>query len=203
VRRTGDIGLFKITGESSIASGVRRLTAVTGGGALAWLREVDRELDRAAAVMKVPRKDLSKRIEGTLKRVKELEKKVEDLQVKGSASASSGQDVREVNGVKVLTHRVDPADAKVFRGLADRYRDQLQSGVVGLGGTTADGKALVLVAATKDLVEKGYRAGDMVKELAQMIGGTGGGKPDMAQAGGPDVAGIPQALERLYELVRR
>jgi alanyl-tRNA synthetase len=203
VRRTGDIGLFKITGESSIASGVRRLTAVTGSGALAWLREVDREFDRAAAVMKVPRRELSRRIEGTLKRVKELEKKVEELQVKGSAASSASQEVREVNGVKVLTHRVDPADAKVFRGLADRYRDQLKSGVIGLGGETADGKALVLVAATKDLVEKGYKAGDMVKELATVIGGTGGGKPDMAQAGGPDVARISQALERLYELVRR
>jgi alanyl-tRNA synthetase len=203
VRRTGDIGLFKITSESSIASGVRRISAVTGTGAFGHLRELDKELDRAAAMMKVPRKELSRRIEGTLKRVKELEKKVEELQVKGSAASGPAQEVRDINGVKVLTHRVDPADAKVFRGLADRYRDQLKSGVVGLAGETADGKALVLVAATKDLVERGYKAGDMVKDLATVIGGTGGGKPDMAQAGGPDPSRIAQAFERLYELVRR
>jgi alanyl-tRNA synthetase len=89
-----------------------------------------------------------------------------------------------------------------MRKLADRYRDQLKSGIVGLGTTTADGKALILVAATKDLVEKGLKAGDLVKQLAVDIGGSGGGKPDMAQAGGPDPSKIPQALAHLYELVK-
>ncbi len=87
--------------------------------------------------------------------------------------------------MKVLTTRVDPADAKVFRGLADQLRDKLQSGVVAIGGEK-DGKALILVATTKDLVEKGIRAGDLIREMAREVGGTGGGKPDMAQAGGAD-----------------
>ena len=132
----------------------------------------------------------------------DLAKKLEEVQLKGSAAKTNGEQVREVNGIKVLTHLMDSGDAGLMRKLADRYRDQLKSGVVGLGAVTADGKALILVAATKDLVEKGLKAGDLVKQLAATLGGSGGGKPDMAQAGGPDAAKLPQALERLYELVK-
>ena len=201
VRRTGDIGTFKLLSESSIASGVRRVVAVTGAAALAASRVAERELEQAAALFKVPPKDLLKRIEATQRRLKELEKKLEEAQLKGQGQGG-GEQVREVHGVKVLTQRVDPADAKVLRSLADRYRDQLKSGLVGLGGETADGKALLLVAATKDLVEKGYKAGDLVKAMAELVGGSGGGKADMAQAGGTDPSKVPQALERLHELVR-
>ncbi len=202
VKASGDIGLLKITSESSIASGVRRITALTGVGALQYVRELQRDLDSAAAVLKAPRAELARRIEQSQKRIKELEKKLEEIQLKGSSAKTNGESVREVNGIKVLTQHMDSADAGLMRKLADRYRDQLKSGVVGLGGTTADGKALVLVAATKDLVEKGLKAGDLVKQLAADIGGSGGGKPDMAQAGGPDPSKIPQALARLYELVK-
>jgi alanyl-tRNA synthetase len=204
VKASGDIGLLKITGESSIASGVRRITAVTGKGALEYVREMDHELKHASEVLKAPRNEIAKRIESSQKRIKELEKKLEEAQIKAQSGAakSGGENVREVNGIKVLTQQVDAADAKVLRGLADRYRDQLRSGIVGLGGPTADGKALLLVAATKDLVEKGIKAGDLIRELARDVGGSGGGKPDMAQAGGPDPSKISQALERLYELVK-
>ncbi|MBK7860419.1 MAG: alanine--tRNA ligase [Archangiaceae bacterium] len=204
VKASGDIGLLKITSESSIASGVRRISAVTGHGAMAWVRELQHELDHAAAALKAPRSEITRRIEGAQKRIKELEKKLEELQLKGSSvkGGGDGENVREVNGIKVLTQQMDSADAGLMRKLADKYRDQLKSGVVGLGGTTADGKALVLVAATKDLVEKGLKAGDLVKAIAVDIGGSGGGKPDMAQAGGPDPSKIPQALQHLYELVK-
>jgi alanyl-tRNA synthetase len=204
VKASGDIGLLKITGESSIASGVRRITAVTGKGAVDYVREMEHELKRAAEVLKAPRNEISKRIEQSQKRLKELEKKLEEAQLKAQSGAAkaNGEHIREVNGIKVLTQQVDTADAKLLRGLADRYRDQLRSGVVGLGGPTADGKALLLVAATKDLVEKGLKAGDLIRELAGVVGGTGGGKPDMAQAGGSDPSKIPQALERLHDLVK-
>jgi alanyl-tRNA synthetase len=213
VRRSGDIGLMKILSETSIASGVRRVVALTGAGAFNYLRDAEHELRRAADALKTTPKELVKRIDAFQKRGKELEKKAEEASVRaaigatspGGANGSTGDaaGVRDVGGVKVLTCRVDPADAKIFRGLADRYRDQLKSGIIGLGGQTADGKALILVAATKDLVDRGFKAGDLVRELAKEVGGSGGGKPDMAQAGGSDPSRINQALEKLYELVKR
>ncbi len=103
--------------------------------------------------------------------------------------------------MKILTTRVDPADAKVFRGLADQLRDKIKSGIVAIGGEK-DGKALILVAATKDLVAKGISAGELVREMAKEVGGKGGGKADMAQAGGPDPSKLPAALDKLYELVK-
>jgi alanyl-tRNA synthetase len=203
VRRSGDIGLFKVISEGGIASGVRRLTAVTGVGALQYLRETERELRRAADLLKTTPKELSKRVEATQKRVKELEKKIEEVAVKAQTASSKDllDQAREVNGMKVLATRVDPADDKVFRGLADQLRDRIHSGVIAIGGEK-DGKALILVAATKDVVARGISAGDLVREMAKEVGGKGGGKADMAQAGGPDATRLPQALEKLYELVK-
>ncbi len=202
VKASGDIGLLKITSDSSIASGVRRITALTGVGALQYVRELQRDLDGAAAALKAPRAELGKRIEASQKRIKELEKKLEELQLKGTSAKGNGETVREVNGIKVLTQQMDSADAGLMRKMADRLRDQIKSGVIGLGGVNADGKALVLIAATKDLVERGLKAGDLVKAIAADVGGSGGGKPDMAQLGIPDATKVPQALARLYELVK-
>jgi alanyl-tRNA synthetase len=203
VRRSGDIGLFKIISESGIASGVRRVTAVTGMGALQYVRETERELRKAADVLKTSPKELVKRVEATQKRVKELEKKVEEVAVKAQTASSKDllDQARDVNGLKVLATRVDPADDKVFRGLADQLRDRIRSGVVAIGGEK-DGKALILVAATKDVVAKGISAGDLVREMAKEVGGKGGGKADMAQAGGPDASKLGVALDKLYELVK-
>ncbi len=202
-QRTGDIGLFKIVSESSIASGVRRMTALTGVGALEHVRETEKELKRAADSLKTSPKELVKRLEATQKRIKDLEKKLEEVQLKAQTQGPAATErVQEVNGVKVLVSRIDPADAKVFRGLADRYRDQLKSGLVALGGETADGKALLLVAATKDLVERGFKATDLVREMAKEVNGSGGGKPDMAQAGGVDPSRIPAAFDKLLQMVK-
>ncbi|MBL8952555.1 MAG: alanine--tRNA ligase [Myxococcaceae bacterium] len=202
VKASGDIGLLKITSDSSIASGVRRISALTGVGALPYVRELQRDLDGAAAALKAPRAELGKRIEASQKRIKELEKKLEELQLKGTGAKSEDENIREVNGIKVLTKMIDSADPGLMRKMADRYRDQLKSGVIGLGGPTADGKALVLIAATRDLVDKGLKAGDLVKAIAAEVGGSGGGKPDMAQLGVPDPSKVPQALARLYDLVK-
>ncbi|HYX90601.1 MAG TPA: DHHA1 domain-containing protein, partial [Myxococcaceae bacterium] len=202
VHRTGDIGLFKITSESSIASGVRRIVALTGMGALQYVREMEKEMRRASELLKSTPRELSKRVEATQKRVRELERKVEEaaLRATGASARDVMEQVREVKGVKVLTTRVDPADPKVFRGLADQLRDKLKSGVVAIGGEK-DGKALILVAATKDVVARGVSAGNLVREMAREVGGSGGGKADMAQAGGPEPENIAAALEKLPALV--
>ncbi len=201
VRRSGDIGLFKITGESSIASGVRRIVALTGSGALSWVRDLEHEVRRAAEVLRTSPKELVKRVEATQKRLKELEREVETVQLRASSDAGDAlAQVREVNGIKVLATRVEPADAKRYRGLADQYRDRLKSGVVVVWGEK-DGKGLVLVAATKDLVAKGLSAGDLVREVARETGGAGGGKADLAQAGGGDPALLAAAVEHLVARV--
>lgn len=201
-QRSGDIGLFKIVSESSIASGVRRINAVTGLGAVNYVREMETELRRAAELLKTPPKELSKRVEATQKKIKELERKLEEANLRASSGASGdiSEKIKEVNGIRVLTLRVDPADAKIFRGLADKHRDRLRSGVVAIGGEK-DGKALILVAATRDLVDRGISADKLVRELAKEVNGTGGGKADMAQAGGADPSRIAQALSKLADLI--
>jgi alanyl-tRNA synthetase len=202
VSRSGDIGLFKIIEESAIAAGVRRIVALTGSAAFNHLRELERLLISSATLYKAAPRDLPKRIEANQKRVKELEKKLEDVQLRAASASSDAESVQDVNGIKVLTHRVDGADANLLKQLADKYRDKLQSGVVGLGGATADGKAIILVAATKDLVEKGFKSGDAIKAMAVEVGGKGGGKPEMAQAGGTDPSRLTHAFEKLIAHVR-
>jgi alanyl-tRNA synthetase len=167
------------------------------------VREAERELRKAADLLKTNPKELVKRVEATQKRVKELEKKVEEVAVKAQSASSKDllDQAREVNGMKVLATRIDPADDKVYRGLADQLRDRIRSGVIAIGGEK-DGKALILVAATKDVVARGISAGDLVREMAKEVGGKGGGKADMAQAGGPDPSKLPAALDKLYELVK-
>jgi alanyl-tRNA synthetase len=203
VRRSGDIGLFKVVAESGVASGVRRINAVTGLGALQHVRETERELKKAAELLKTNPRELVKRVEATQRRVKELEKKIEEVAVKAQASSSKDllEQARELNGMKVLATRIDPADPNVFRGLADQLRDRIQSGVIAIGGEK-DGKVVLLVAATKDVIAKGIHAGNLLREMAKEVNGRGGGKPDLAQGGGEDPSRIPQAFEKLYELVK-
>ncbi|MFN0062002.1 MAG: alanine--tRNA ligase [Myxococcaceae bacterium] len=202
VKRTGDIGAFKISSESSIASGVRRIVALTGAVAMRFVREQELELHRAAELLKAAPREVSQRIESLQKRVKELERKAEEAAVRGAVG--TGQDVlaqaRDINGLKVLALRVDPADARVFRELADRFRTQLKSGVVAIGGEK-DGKVLLLVAATADAVARGFNAGALVRELAKEVNGSGGGKADLAQAGGSEPSKLPAALDKFYALV--
>jgi alanyl-tRNA synthetase len=203
VLRSGDIGFFKVQQESSVASGVRRIVALTGAAAVAYTRTQERYLHHAAELVKASPAELPKRIEASTKRLKELEKKLEEAQLRASSGAAKGgEQVQEVNGIRVLTQRIDPADANIFKQLADRYRDQLKSGVIGLGGETSDGKALIVVAATKDLVERGFKAGEAVRVMAAELGGKGGGKPDLAQAGGNDPSKIPEAFEKLLAVVK-
>ena len=203
VRRSGDIGLFKLVSDSSIASGVRRIVGLTGAGALSYVRDLEHEIQTTAELLKSSPKEVVKRVEAIQKRVKELERKLERAAARNSSWSAKDpvEQAKEINGIRVVTTRVDPADPKVYRGLADEIRNRLRSGIVAIGGGS-DGKALLLVAATPDLVARGVNAAALVREMAKEIGGSGGGRADMAQAGGSDPSRIPTALEKLYELVK-
>jgi len=201
VARTGDIGVFKLRGESAVGAGVRRLEALTGEGALDTVRRRERELERIAALLHGGEDEVAGKIEKLLAAQKDLERRLADAQSKLVSGTSRDllDDVREVNGIKVLAQQVDQVDAKVLRELADKLRDRMQSGVVVLGGSDGE-KVLLLVAVTKDLVKR-VHAGNLIKEIAPIVGGGGGGRPDFAQAGGKDPSKIPQALARVYELI--
>ncbi|HEY4055020.1 MAG TPA: alanine--tRNA ligase [Kofleriaceae bacterium] len=195
VRRAGDIGLMKIVSESGVAQGVRRIEAVTGAGAMDYLRKLEDELGKTAAAMKSPLFEVANRYEQSRQAAKVLEKEISALKQK-LASGGGGRDLLgeavTVKGIKVLIAAIDVDDAKVLRDTGDQLRDKLGSGVVvlaGIGGPEV--KLLALV--TKDLVDK-VQAGKLLGEVAQQLGGRAGGKPDMAQGGGKDPTAVPAAL---------
>ena len=201
VARTGDIGLFKLRAESAVGAGVRRIEALTGDGALSLVRKKEQELREIADLLKSGEDDVAERLEKLLASQKDLEKRLAETQAKLVSGASQDllDGLQEIGGVKLVARRVDQVDAKVLRELADKIRDKLQSGVVLLGGT--DGKKVLLLAAvTKDLTKK-VNAGSLIKEIAPLVGGGGGGRPDFAQAGGKDPSGLDAALDRGRELV--
>ncbi|MDQ3031569.1 MAG: alanine--tRNA ligase [Myxococcota bacterium] len=201
--RTGDIGLFKIVSEGGVAAGVRRIEAVTGLGALAWARGVERELGETASLLKSTPAQVKERTQKLLASQKELHREIERLQQK-VVSGSGGTDLtagaREQAGVKVLGTTVDLGDAKALRELADQLRDKLAPAVILLGSATKDGRALLACSVSKDVTDR-FNAGDIVKDAAAIVGGGGGGRPDFAQAGGSDPSKLGEAVERVYALV--
>jgi alanyl-tRNA synthetase len=202
VTSSGDIGLLKIQSETALASGVRRIVAVTGEAAFTHLRDAEKQLKAAAELFKSSPAELPQRIETAQKRVKELERKIEEMRLNASAApGNSAQSSEEINGFTLITQRVDGADVNVLRQLADRYKQKHPLTIVAIGGTTEDGKALLLVAATDDAVKRGFKSGDAVKNLAVAFGGRGGGKAEMAQLGGPDASKLEHAFEQLRTLV--
>jgi len=200
--RTGDIGVFKIVMETSVAAGVRRIEAMTGAAALAHLQQQVHIVQNAARLLKDKPEGLVQRIEGLLHGQKALEKEVERLsgQLAGASAAEAEKAVRTINGVKVLASRVNADSPGALRELADRFKEQLQSGVVVLGAASGP-KALLIAAVTKDLTGR-FHAGKIVKAVAALVGGDGGGRPDMAQAGGPDVENLDKAIEKAFEVIR-
>jgi alanyl-tRNA synthetase len=203
VARTGDIGLLKVVHESAIAAGVRRIEAVTGKGALTHVRKAEEELKRTAGLFKAGSLEVYDRTEKLLKNVKELEKEIEAL--KGKIAAKDSGDlmsrVREIGGVKVLAAEVSITDAKTLRDFGDKLRDKLESGIILLGSKAGE-KALLLCMVTKDLTGK-YSAGNIIKELAPIVGGSGGGRPDMAQAGGTRPENLGKAIAALEKLLTK
>jgi alanyl-tRNA synthetase len=195
VARTGDIGVFKVTHEGGVASGVRRIEAVTGAGALAWIDANQKTLGDLAGLLRITPDQAAARVEQLLKRTKDLEKELAAARqalVTGQATDHSDA-VEEVGGIKVLATRMDGADAKTLRDAVDRFKDKLGNGVVVLGSVD-DGKVRLAAGVTKNNIDR-IRAGDLIKPVAELVGGKGGGRPDFAQAGGTDPSKLDAALK--------
>jgi len=194
VTRTGDIGLFKIVSESGVAAGIRRVEAVTGEGALALVQAISRKLNEAAGALKTSPDELSARIGQVQDQVKSLEKEVAALKSKlasGQGDELVAQAV-DVNGIKVLAATLDGADVANLREAMDKLKDKLKTAAIVLA-SVADGKVSLIAGVTADATGR-VKAGDLVNFVAKQVGGKGGGRPDMAQAGGTDPSALPQAL---------
>ena len=206
VRATGDIGSFKITSDEAIASGVRRIRAITGLDAFERFREDERLIDRSLDVLKTQRDNLPNAIERLQEEVKRTRKEIEELKLKiatGAANGASGNEdeSREISGVKVLAKVVDGLDANGQRQLSDTLLARLKSGVVVLGRKD-EGKASIIVRVSDDLKDR-VRAGNVIKEIVPIIGGKGGGRPDMAEGGGPDADKLNDAIEAGYGVIEK
>ncbi|MCG6910788.1 MAG: alanine--tRNA ligase [Deltaproteobacteria bacterium] len=201
--RTGDIGLFKIIGESSVASGVRRIEALTGSAALTFVQQSVGVLQEAAMLLRDKPESVAQRIEKMMAQQKSAEKEIQQLKARISTiSAGETEDAfKNVNGVKVLVKKVEVESPAALRELADRFKDRIASGVVVLGGV-AGGKVLLIAVVTKDLVDK-FHAGNIVKHAAGLVGGGGGGRPDMAQAGGTQPENLEKALVAVLEMIEK
>ena len=193
-KRTGDIGLLKIVSESGIASGVRRIEAVTGAGALAYLVQGESALADIAGLLKGARDSVVEKVKGLSDRNRQLEKELEQLNSKLTAAKSGdlAANAETINGIKVLVEKLDGVESKALRDTIDQLKNKLGSAVIVLA-TEESGKISVAAGVSKDLTSR-IKAGDLVKELTAKLGGKGGGRPDFAQGGGTDVAALPDAL---------
>ncbi len=203
VNATSQIGLFKIVSESGIGSGVRRIEAVTGRHAFRYMEEQLEVLDEAAGLLKAKRADVPKRVDGLQQQIREIQRENESLRAKLSQSEAGSltEQVSEVAGVKLLAASIDGADMDALRKLADDMKQKLGSGIIVLGAN-ADGKVSLVAAVTEDLTKQGFHAGKLVKEVASVCGGGGGGRPDMAQAGGKEPSRLADALKRAEAVVQ-
>jgi alanyl-tRNA synthetase len=201
VRATGEIGLIKITAETSIAAGVRRIEAVTGPAAINIFQAREKQLAELASLLKVPAENLGAKIEKLLSAQKELEKEVSRLTAKLTLGDIDGiiNSAKMVGDTKVVVSRVALDSPKTLREMGDKIRDKLGSGIVVLGGEY-QGKATLLAMVTKDLTDT-YKAGNIIKEVSALVGGRGGGRPDMAQAGGPNPDKLNDALGAVYDII--
>ena len=203
VKRTGDIGLFKVVSESGVAAGIRRVEALTGEGALAHVQSQEARLAEAAASVKATPHELTARIAQILENVKGLERELSKL--KSKMASSQGDDLAssavDVKGFKVLAAMLEGADAKALRETMDKLKDRLKSAAIVLG-SSADGKVSLIAGVTADLTGK-VKAGELVNFVAQQVGGKGGGRPDMAQAGGTDSSKLPGALASVKDWVEQ
>jgi alanyl-tRNA synthetase len=201
VQRTGDIGIFKILSESGVAAGIRRVEAITGDRALTYLQKLDTQINQLAASLKATPSDLAQRITQLQDHARSLEKELERLGSK--LAASQGDELMsqavEVNGVKILAALLEGADAKVLRETLDQLKNKLKSAAIVLA-SVQDGKVQLAAGVTADTIAK-VKAGDLVNHVAQQVGGKGGGKPDMAMAGGTDPKGLTVALKSVQAWV--
>ena len=199
--RTGDISLFRMVSETGVAAGVRRIEALTGEGAYRLVKEEERELQQAALALKASPGEVSSKVDRLLQREKELEREIESL--RGKLSHQEILDllafVKEVRGVKVLSARVEDKDLKRMREFVDQLKEKIGSGIILLGGRSQE-KVSLIVGVTRDLTGR-FNANDLVKKVALHVGGTGGGRPDFAQAGGTEPEKLDEALKTIDDLI--
>jgi alanyl-tRNA synthetase len=202
VQRTGDIGLFKVVAEGGVAAGVRRVEAVTGLNALAYLQQLEGQMDFVQGFYQTTSDKLEERLQKERAEKSALEKEVASL--KGRLASSQGDDLAaqatDFNGVKLLAAVLNGADAKTLRDTMDKLKDKLKSAVIVLAAVDGD-KVQLAAGVTADNVGK-VKAGELVNFVAQQVGGKGGGKPDMAMAGGTDASGLPKALQSVQGWVK-
>jgi alanyl-tRNA synthetase len=201
VQRTGDIGLFKVVAEGGVAAGIRRIEAVTGANALAYLQQLETTVNRAAGTLKASPGELQNRITQVMDQVRVLEKEV--AQLKGKLASSQGDELIaqavDVKGIKVLAARLDGADARTLRDTMDKLKDKLKTAAIVLAAVEG-GKVQIAAGVTADSVTV-VKAGDLANFVAQQVGGKGGGKPDMAMAGGTDASKLTAALQSVQAWV--
>jgi len=195
VERVGDIGFFKIIAETGIASGVRRIEAVTGEAAVNWVEAKDQQIDDLAHLLKSSRDEINSKVKQLIQKLKEQDKQL--AQLKGKMASLAGSDLssqaEEVGGIKILAAKLDGADSNTMRDTLDQLKNKLGSAAIVLA-SESDGKVMLIAGVTKELTAR-IKAGDLVNIAAAEVGGKGGGRPDMAQAGGSNPAAIPQALQ--------
>jgi len=202
LRVTAEAGIFKVLSESGIGSGLRRIEAVTGDGIITYITEKEKLLEEVSAALKTTPNELARRAEGIVRELREKEKELEALQAKVARYESREimEQVREISGIKALAARVNAPDMDALRNMGDMMKDKLGSGVVVLGSIN-DGKVNFVAMATRDVLDRGIHAGNIVREVAKTAGGGGGGRPDMAQAGAKDPGKIADALEKAYKVI--
>jgi alanyl-tRNA synthetase len=203
VARTGDIGVFKIVSESGVAAGVRRIEAVTAQGALDWIARTEQSLREVAGLVKANREDVDEKVRQLIDRARKLEKEVAAL--KSKLASGQGNDLSasavDVAGLKVVATRVDGADAPALRDAVDQLKNKLKSAAIVLASVQEPNKVVLIAGVTADQTGK-VKAGDLVNAVAQQIGGKGGGRPDMAQAGGTDATKLDAALASVPSWVK-
>ena len=201
VRRTGDIGLFKITLETGIAAGIRRIEAITGQTALDYMNNLEHDLEVISSLVKGSRQDIAENVRSMANRLRVVDKELEQL--KSVLASSQGDDMAssavDVHGIKVLAEAVDNADIKQLRETVDQLKNKLGHAAIVLG-SVEDGKVRLIAGVTKDVSDQ-VPAGELVNMVAEQVGGRGGGRPDMAQAGGSDAAALPAALASVAKWV--
>jgi len=198
-RQTGEIGVFRLVSETGVAAGVRRIECMTGSGAFMQIKQLEHEVQELSELLKAAPSELVARTKRLLAQFKDTERELEQVKLKMASGAKDDAAVRTVKGVQVHAQRVDGMEGGELRTLADQIRDKLKSGVIVLGGVK-DGKVSLLVVVTKDLTAT-LKAGELIKEMAAAVGGTGGGRPEMAQAGGKNPEGLAVALDKIFDLV--
>jgi alanyl-tRNA synthetase len=199
--RTGDIGLFRILSEAGVAANVRRIEALTGQAALAHDQRQEEILRQMASILKSTPETAADRLGRLIREQREMEKEVAALKAKlltgKSEELLSG--IREVDGIRVMSRELEASSPKELRDFADRVKDKLKSGIILLGARN-EGKAMLTCVVTKDLTGR-FKAGEIIAQLAEIVGGRGGGRPDMAQGGGDSPEHLESALQKVYEII--